>query len=138
MKTLLHRLLDRLIPSRAEVRQLEADIQAQRECLDVRERTIRIQHDELQALNDELAITRRERDTARRQFAETKSVNLHNAQAHRATEVAMLRQNHELQVAQAMLSGKAPDPELAAAAKEVPALRVPKYLPVEEPKEISP
>jgi hypothetical protein len=126
MKTpLLRRLLDRLIPSRAKVRQLQADLQVQRECLDVRERTIRILQDQLQAASDELQMTRRERETARRQFTETKAVNLQNAAAHRATEVAMLRQNHELQVAQAMLSGKAPHPELAAATNEVPALRHP-------------
>lgn len=123
MKQIIHRLLDAVWPWRV--------IAGLNKACALWEETHAMQKTEIAHLT-------RERDTARRQFAETKTVNLSNAAVHRATEVAMLRQNHALQAAEARLVGKTPHPELAAAAKEVPALRVPVYLPVEQPKQVSP
>lgn len=90
---------------------------------------------ELLEYRKEIDLLTRERDTARRQFAETRTVNLHNAGAHRATEVAMLRQNHALQAAETALAGRTVHPELAAAAKEVPAFAIPAFIPVQQPNE---
>lgn len=123
MNKTLHRLLDAVWPWRV-IKRLD-------KCCALWEETHAMQKTEIAHLT-------RERDTARRQFTETKTVNWHNAAAHRATEVAMLRQNHELQAAQAQLRGETVHPELAAAAKEVPALAVPAYLPVQQPKQVSP
>lgn len=75
-------------------------------------------------------MTRRERDTARRQFNETRQVNHHNAAAHRATEVAMLRQNNEHQRQLEQLGWRKPAPELRG---PVPALKVPEHIPVPDP-----
>lgn len=123
MKTLLPRLLDRLLPWRVVIR-------AQAESLAL------LSTDNV-GLRRELETTTRERDTARRQFAETRAVNHTNAAAHRATEVAMLHQNHKLQVAEARLAGRPVLPELAAAAEEFPPPRMPRRIPVTAPKSIS-
>lgn len=131
MNKTIHRLLDVVWPWRA-IKRLEA-------CVDIDRRAIHRMSETNAELRLEIEHLTRERDTARRQFAETKTVNLHNAAAHRATEVAMLRQNHQLQAAEARLAGKPVHPELAAAAKDSDFVgERPKYLPVDQPKQVSP
>lgn len=94
--------------------------------------TIRRLRQELRAVRLEVKNLEGQLDTTRSQMRRTVKVNHFNAAAHRASEVAALRQNHELQVAQAQLAGRPVHPELAAAAREVPALKVPAPIPVKK------
>lgn len=85
----------------------------------------------------EIAHLTRERDAARRQFAETKTVNLHNAAAHRASEVAALMsnvaQNAEIERLRVALPGAKPR---AIESVEMPAIRVPKLRPLDMAEKI--
>lgn len=77
-------------------------------------------------------------DAKGREVQEVVRVNGFNAQAHRAAEVALARQNVELQAAEARLAGKPVHPELATPAGGTMALVVPARIPVPKPKRITP
>ena len=90
-------------------------------------RTIRLLRERVNELLAEVSSLTRQLDTTTRQMRETVRVNGFNATVHRATEVAMLHQNHELQRAKSMLAGRPVHPELGGV---IPALAVPKPIPL--------
>lgn len=124
MKSLLSRLIDLLFPSRVVIRDL------------------RHKHAVLQAAADSLAddvvMLTSQLDMARRYLAEVSRVNLHNAAAHRASEVAALMsnnaQNQEIDRLRALTSGS----NAKINDRTMPALHVPKPIPVENPPAIAP
>lgn len=75
-------------------------------------------------------------DSLQRQLNEVVQVNGFNAAAHRASEVASLRQNHRLQALELMIQGRDVPGELRAAVADLQhlAMKIPKSISVEPPK----
>lgn len=91
------------------------------------ERTIRRLRKEKEAALAEADMLRREADTTKRQMLHTVSVNHYNAAAHRATEVALLRTQNQLDSALSLRSSR--DKDVGA----VPAMCLPKPIDVNQP-----